>query len=65
MSSKDSFNQLRQWLSSQVIGQSQLIERLMIALLADGHLLVEGARGVRREAAAAEGRARGGEAAAA
>ncbi len=38
--------QLRTWLSSQIIGQSELIDRLLVALLADGHLLVEGAPGL-------------------
>ena len=37
---------LEDWLSGQIIGQSQLVERLVIALLADGHLLVEGAPGL-------------------
>jgi MoxR-like ATPase len=37
---------LQDWLSSQVIGQSHLVQRLIIALLADGHLLVEGAPGL-------------------
>jgi len=37
---------LENWLSSQIIGQSHLVERLIIALLADGHLLVEGAPGL-------------------
>ena len=40
------FNSLRQWLSSQIIGQPMLVDRLLIALLADGHLLVEGAPGL-------------------
>lgn len=40
------FNSLRQWLSSQILGQPKLVERLLIALLADGHLLVEGAPGL-------------------
>jgi MoxR-like ATPase len=40
------FEQFEQWLSSQIIGQSQLVQRLLITLLADGHLLVEGAPGV-------------------
>lgn len=39
-------DQLRDWLSSQIIGQTALIDRLLIALLADGHLLVEGAPGL-------------------
>ena len=37
---------LRQYLSSQILGQETLIDRLLIALLADGHLLVEGAPGL-------------------
>ncbi len=37
---------LKTWLQSQIVGQSHLIDRLLIALLADGHLLVEGAPGL-------------------
>ncbi len=37
---------LEDWLDSQIIGQSHLVQRLIIALLADGHLLVEGAPGL-------------------
>ena len=40
------FDSLSQWLSSQIVGQQTLVERLLIALLADGHLLVEGAPGL-------------------
>lgn len=40
------FKSLKNTLSEQVLGQPQLIERLLIALLADGHLLVEGAPGL-------------------
>jgi len=40
------FLQLKQALSANIIGQQHLIERLLIALLADGHLLVEGAPGL-------------------
>lgn len=40
------FNALNQWLSSQIVGQEKLVQRLLIALLADGHLLVEGAPGL-------------------
>lgn len=40
------FEILRSWLSSQIVGQQKLVERLLIALLADGHLLVEGAPGL-------------------
>lgn len=38
--------ELETWLDSQVVGQQHLIQRLLIALLADGHLLVEGAPGL-------------------
>ena len=38
--------ELERWLDRQVVGQSRLIQRLLIALLADGHLLVEGAPGL-------------------
>ena len=37
---------LKTWLNSRIVGQQQLIERIIIALLADGHLLVEGAPGL-------------------
>jgi MoxR-like ATPase len=37
---------LKAWLNSRIVGQEQLIERLIIAILADGHLLVEGAPGL-------------------
>ena len=38
--------ELKDWLSNQIIGQERLLDRLLIALLADGHLLVEGAPGL-------------------
>lgn len=37
---------LKQYIGEQVIGQEILVERMLIALLADGHLLVEGAPGL-------------------
>ncbi|NQX88016.1 MAG: MoxR family ATPase [Halioglobus sp.] len=37
---------LERWLSEQIVGQDHLVQRLIIALLADGHLLVEGAPGL-------------------
>jgi len=37
---------LKQAVSAKIIGQQGLIERLLIAILADGHLLVEGAPGL-------------------
>ncbi len=45
------FAQLRQSLSAEIVGQSALVERLLIALLADGHLLVEGAPGLAKTTA--------------
>lgn len=42
----DRFQQLENWLDSRIIGQPKLVNRLLIALLADGHLLVEGAPGL-------------------
>ena len=38
--------QLQENLSKIILGQSKLINRLLIAILADGHLLVEGPPGL-------------------
>ncbi|WP_207060660.1 MoxR family ATPase [Motiliproteus sp. SC1-56] len=46
MTALNQLQSLQRWLESQIIGQQTLIERLLIALLADGHLLVEGAPGL-------------------
>lgn len=40
------FQKLAHYLNQQIIGQEKLVNRLLIALLADGHLLVEGAPGL-------------------
>ncbi|MEP6908762.1 MAG: MoxR family ATPase [Pseudoxanthomonas sp.] len=45
------FSTLREGLSETIVGQSALVERLLIALLADGHLLVEGAPGLAKTTA--------------
>lgn len=45
------FTTLRSTLERAIIGQSRLVERLLIALLADGHLLVEGAPGLAKTTA--------------
>lgn len=37
---------LKSYLNSQILGQERLVDRLLIAVLADGHLLVEGAPGL-------------------
>ncbi len=46
MAVRDVFQQLNQHLQKQIIGQETLLSRLLIALLADGHLLVEGPPGL-------------------
>ncbi len=38
--------QLKNHINKHIIGQQRLVDRLLIALLADGHLLVEGAPGL-------------------
>ncbi len=43
---QQAFQSLKQHISQHIIGQEVLVERLLIALLADGHLLVEGAPGL-------------------
>lgn len=45
------FRELSERLSETIVGQQALIERLLIALLADGHLLVEGAPGLAKTSA--------------
>jgi MoxR-like ATPase len=45
------FATLREALSREIVGQAALVERLLIALLADGHLLVEGAPGLAKTTA--------------
>lgn len=48
---QDAFSSLRDDLRQQIIGQPRLIDCLLIALLADGHLLVEGAPGLAKTTA--------------
>lgn len=45
------FTGLREALAEEIIGQAALVERLLVALLADGHLLVEGAPGLAKTTA--------------
>lgn len=40
------FDKLQTYIQGKIIGQEKLVNRLMIALLAEGHLLVEGAPGL-------------------
>jgi MoxR-like ATPase len=44
----------REWIETRILGQGELVERLLIALLADGHLLVEGAPGLAKTKAIRE-----------
>lgn len=46
MSVSDTLGALKSSLQAQIIGQEALVERLLIALIADGHILVEGAPGL-------------------
>ncbi|MBB3226102.1 MoxR-like ATPase [Luteibacter sp. Sphag1AF] len=48
---QDAFVRLRDELGRSIIGQPHLVECLLIALLADGHLLVEGAPGLAKTTA--------------
>ena len=43
---KDQIQILADYLNSQVLGQQNLVSKMLIALLADGHLLVEGSPGL-------------------
>ncbi len=48
------FLEIRAHLQTRIIGQQRLVDRLLIALLADGHLLVEGAPGLAKTTAIKE-----------
>ncbi len=43
---RHSLRHLRDYLTTHIVGQDRLVERLLVALLADGHLLVEGPPGL-------------------
>lgn len=51
MAPQESFIALKDHLNRAIIGQQTLVARLLIALLADGHLLVEGAPGLAKTTA--------------
>ncbi|MEP6135992.1 MoxR family ATPase [Marinobacter sp.] len=51
MALQHTFGELRSQLAKRIIGQEKLVGRLLIALLADGHLLVEGAPGLAKTTA--------------
>ena len=46
MSNQESIQNLKKYVEQHIIGQENLVDRMLIALLADGHLLVEGAPGL-------------------
>ncbi len=46
-----SFEKLREVMNQRIVGQSLLNDRLLMALLADGHMLVEGAPGLAKTTA--------------
>lgn len=46
MTTNQPIRELREYIGQHIIGQEVLVERLLIALLCDGHLLVEGAPGL-------------------
>lgn len=46
MTGKAEFIRLKEAMQTQIIGQPHLVDRLLICLLSDGHLLVEGAPGL-------------------
>ncbi len=54
MEVRSAIQELQQFLEQRIIGQQALVEKIMIALLADGHLLVEGAPGLAKTRAIKE-----------
>ena len=50
----ESFRRLSESIRDRIIGQDALVDRLLIALLCDGHLLVEGAPGLAKTSAVKE-----------
>ena len=54
MDNREYIVQLRNYMNQRIIGQEQLVESLLVALLADGHLLVEGAPGLAKTRAIKE-----------
>ena len=46
MQARESVLALRDFMNSRILGQQRLCSRMLIALLADGHILVEGPPGL-------------------
>ena len=49
--SRDQLDSVRAHIASRVIGQQQLVEGMLVCLLSDGHLLVEGLPGLAKTTA--------------
>jgi len=54
MDQRQYMNNLRSYMNTRIIGQPDLVDSLIVALLADGHLLVEGAPGLAKTRAIKE-----------
>ena len=54
MNQREHIITLQQYMNTRIIGQPELVQNLLIALLADGHLLVEGAPGLAKTRAIKE-----------
>ncbi len=54
MNNREYIVRLRDYMNKRIIGQPALVESLLVALLADGHLLVEGAPGLAKTRAIKE-----------
>ena len=54
LSVREQITALNAYLNTQILGQKELISRLLIVLLADGHLLLEGAPGLAKTRAVKE-----------
>ena len=50
MTAREQILDLKQRISAAVIGQEPVVEQLLIALLANGHLLMEGLPGLAKDA---------------
>ena len=45
---------IQNWLESRILGQAQLIQKMLIAVLSNGHILVEGSPGLEKTKAIRE-----------
>jgi len=54
MLEKEAIDQLQTHINQKIVGQTHLVQSMIIALLADGHLLVEGAPGLAKTTAIKE-----------